>query len=85
MKSRRSTWNESSAAAAAAAAAPSASAHNSTSATSMVYPVPDADAKKLRSELSRIFPESRSIITDTYLKSVLSQPNSKKKSERRTV
>lgn len=73
------------AALAAGAAEPTAAEFKSSSATSMVYPVPDADASKLRSDLSRILPESKSIITDTYLKSVLSQPNSKKRSERRTI
>lgn len=57
-----------------------------TSATSYIYDVSEAEAIQLRSNLEGHFPQMMSdAISTTYLKSVLSQPNSRKKSERRTI
>ncbi|GMH91196.1 hypothetical protein TrVE_jg9682 [Triparma verrucosa] len=57
-----------------------------TSATLYIYDVSEAEATQLRSNLEGHFPQMTSdVISTTYLKSVLSQPNSHKKSERRTI
>ena len=59
---------------------------NATSATSYIYAVSEAEATQLRRNLEGHFPQMTSdAISIPYLKSVLSQPNSRKKSERRTI
>jgi hypothetical protein len=59
------------------------------SGTSIIYPVNPGEIQELRSTISHQYPainsSLRATVSDTYLKSVLSQANSKKKSERRTV
>jgi len=59
----------------------------SNSATSYVYNVSEVDAQRLRSDLFATHPKELKdfVLSDTYMKSVLSQPNSKNKSERRTI